>query len=179
MFLDKYGVNIVKGTFNRAGFVVLTALLGLLACSQKEEQAKVETSEEVTAAAETQPVTFEDSIEVLLSEAIDRLGYADKSFIYEMEFEYFKKQTTFDDYLKRRDIMFARKDSLTRLEVVNADRYEQDSAKVDLNVYFEGRTGVQHVLKDSVTVYYHQGRWIKPTASKIDDQLKYERGETP
>jgi hypothetical protein len=110
-----------------------------------------------------------------MNEAMDRLRYKDKSFIYENEFRYYRDKYTFDDYLKEKRIVSAQADTLERIDVIGVTYFGQDSAKADVNVHFKGPSGNPTILEEKgVTLYWHEGRWIKPTVSNIIAQKEYE-----
>ena len=110
----------------------------------------------------------------MLNETITRLRYGDKSGLYDNEFEYAQDETTFDKYLGMTQIRIAQADTITSVEVRHVDFYDRDSAFVDVTVHFEGPTGQKSYYRDKIVVYYHRGRWIKPTVSVIDLQVHYD-----
>ena len=109
-----------------------------------------------------------------LNETIMRLKYGDKSALYENEFEYFTDEVNFDEYLEKAEIRWAQADTITFLEIKNVELFDRDSAIVDLTVHFEGPTGKKSYLDDRIVVYYHKGRWIKPTVTVLHMQLDYQ-----
>lgn len=177
MFLEKCGVNTVRRMFNWTVVATISVLLVIIACSEKQEPAEVgvEAEAEVAAVTKKEPVTFEDSIDLIINEAMARLRYGDKTGIYRLEFEYLTKQTSYDDYLKLRQVVQSKNDTLTRLEVTSFNKFEDDSAWIYLNVHFDGPTGQHTTLPDSILMYNHKGRWIKPTASTLKGQLDWEK----
>ncbi len=158
--------------------LVLTALLTILlvACSSKNEPEPGATSQdEVASTQEIKPVTVRDSIEVMMNRAMDYLRYYDKSALYENEFPYVRDENTFDQYLKLGQIVYASTDSLTHIDVDSLTMYAHDSAMTHLTVNFEGPTGMKSQLKDSIMVFYSNGRWIKPTVGSSALQANYDR----
>ena len=160
-------------------FSILLVGAIFVGCSKDAETPPevVEQSEPAPAVVFEDPVTVTDTIEYVLNEAMTRLHYKDKTGLYENEFEYYRVQNDFDKYLTTRQMEFAQADTLTNLEVIEAKLYEHDSASVDLYIHYEGPTGVHHQDRDTILVYYHNGRWIKPTVSKLKDQLEYEKAQ--
>jgi hypothetical protein len=71
-------------------------------------------------------------------------------------------------------IRAAQADTITFVEVRHVNFFDHDSAIVDVTVHFEGITGKKSFHRDKIVVYYHNGRWIKPTVSVIDLQLNYD-----
>lgn len=116
----------------------------------------------------------EEIIEDMLNEVLTRLRYGDKSGLYENEFEYSNDETNFDEYLGMGQIRAAQADTITFVEVRHVNFFDHDSAIVDVTVHFEGPTDKKSFHRDKIVVYYHKGRWIKPTVSVIDLQLNYD-----
>lgn len=172
---EKCGVNTVRKMFSWTLVATLTVMLVIAACSEKQEQAEVETAPDRSVAVREDPVTVEDSIEVTINEAWDRVKYGDKTGLYRLEFEYFTRETSYDDYLKRAEVLRSRNDSISDIEVTAISKFEQDSVLVFLNIHFDGPSGTHTVRPDSTMMYYHKGRWIKPTVSKLKDQREYEQ----
>ncbi len=159
--------------------VVLAAILGFTGCSSDTEtpgtpEAAKETVQ-VATPEEPELLTVKDTIEYNLNDVMGRLHLYDRSGLYDNEFEYFRAETSLDEYLKSRKIKNARVDSLSSLEAVNVTLFEHDSAEVELIVHFDGPTGKHTEFPDWVKVYYHNGNWIKPTASTIDAQVEWEK----
>ena len=151
-------------------------MLGFAGCSSDTETPEA-TTETVEQAATEEPelLTVKDTIEYNLNDAMNRLRYSDKSGLYDNEFEYMRAQTSFDEYLKLRNIVFAKIDSLTSLEATDVTMFGHDSAEVELIVHFDGPTGKHTEFSDMVMVYYHNGNWIKPTVSTIDAQVEWKK----
>lgn len=116
----------------------------------------------------------EEIIEEMLNEVLTRLRYGDKSGLYENEFEYATDEIGFDEYLAKGEIRYAQADSITFVEVRHVKFFDHDSAIVNVTVHFEGPTGKKSYLRDKIVIYYHKGRWIKPTVSVIDHQVNYD-----
>ena len=144
----------------------------MVGCSGGSKDTKDTAESDATAFDE--PKTARDSIEQMLNEAMTRLRYTDKSALYENEFSYLTDTTTFDDYLKTGQMRYANADTLTRVDVTDIQLFGHDSAEVGVIVNFEGPTGEKHQLPDRIIVYYHKGRWIKPTISVIKHQQEYD-----
>jgi hypothetical protein len=119
-------------------------------------------------------MTEDDKLEAIMNEAMTRLRYKDKSYIYEMEFSSYREEHTFDEYLQETKIKTAQADSLEYVDVITVTYFGQDSAKATVKVHFRGPTGQETILPDQeITFYRDQDRWIKPTLSKIDAQRQY------
>ncbi|MEW6411841.1 MAG: hypothetical protein AB1483_05115 [Candidatus Zixiibacteriota bacterium] len=161
--------------------LLLTVSIGIFVvnCSKDAETpqdvGEFETDTTTQTYAIKDPVTVTDTISYVLNEAMTRLRYKDKSGLYDNEFEYYRAQNDFDQYLNTRQMEFAQADTLTFLEVIEAKLHEHDSATVDLYIHYEGPLGDHHQDRDTIVVYYHDGRWLKPTMSKIEEQLKWEK----
>lgn len=173
-------MNIMKRMFDYAAILMLTVTLAIFAgCSGESETPQTTTETKVeeveTRAAIPEPVTMEDTIEVNINLVMDRLRLGDKSGLYENEFPYLREETNFDEYLKMRKIQFANADSVKYVEVVDLQTYGHDSADASVVVHFEGPSGLPTEFEDRITVYYHNGVWIKPTASNIAAQVAFEK----
>jgi hypothetical protein len=118
--------------------------------------------------------SIEAQFEALINETIDRMRYGDKAGLYDMEFEYFRDETTFDVYLTRGDIRWANADSLSFIEVKAVRLFGEDSAAVDVLIYFEGPGGKKTALDEEYKLYHLQGYWHKPTVSVISAQIDYQ-----
>lgn len=151
-------------------FVLLLSGCGDSADSTDEDQTQTETSTEPdTELSETA------QIEADLNEALWRLHLGDKSGLYEMEFQYFTDDVNFDDYLKKGEIQYAQADTIDHLVVQSVNIFrEDDSARVKVDVVFIGPTGRESHLSQEIAIYFHQGRWIKPTVSTRFHQDEYD-----
>ncbi|HKK20375.1 MAG TPA: hypothetical protein VJ983_02805 [candidate division Zixibacteria bacterium] len=158
-------------------FILSFMLVVLFAgCSgKKDETPGANSQDEVASANPNQPLTVKDTIETMMNAAMDHLRYGDKSALYENEFPYVRDENTFDQYLKLGPISYASTDSLTHIDVDSLTMYAHDSALTHLTVHFEGPSGKKSELKDSVVVYYSDGRWIKPTVGASSMQANYDR----
>lgn len=119
----------------------------------------------------------EQLIQETLTEAITRWHYGDKAALYDNEFEYLQERFTFDDYLKFGELQL----DADTVEAINAKKIElfgRDSAIVDAEVVFKGPTGKVTRMRDAntkYTLFYHRGRWIRPTVSRPELQRQYEQ----
>ncbi len=173
MFFEKCGVSTVKAADLIKLFLpllILTGVASLGSCGKKSGSGQDTT---VDLSTQTEG-SKEHAIEEMLNETIERLRYGDKSGLYENEFDYFTDETNFDDYLKMAQLRYAQADTITFVEVRHVNFLDRDSALVDVTVHFEGPTGKKTFLRDKIIVYWHNGRWIKPTVTVIDLQRDYE-----
>lgn len=115
----------------------------------------------------------EEQIQALLTEIITRWHYGDKAALYDNEFEYVRDRITFDDYLKRKELMLDA-DTVQGINVKTAHIYDKDSAVVDVEIVFEGPTGKISKVNDTYYLYYENGRWIRPTIGVYEGQQQYE-----
>lgn len=118
--------------------------------------------------------TIEAQFEALINETIDRMRYGDKAGLYDMEFEYFRDETTFDVYLTRGDIRWANADSLAFIEVMAVSMFEEDSAAVKVLIHFERSGGKKIAVDEEYKLYHLQGYWHKPTVSVVSAQIDYD-----
>jgi len=152
-------------------FVLLVLFVMTCGCSSNSGKNGDTISDTVSIAA----MTEDDKIEAIMNEAMDRLRYKDKSFLYENEFAYYREKFTFDDYLKERKIASAQADTLEYINVISVTYFGQDSAKADVEVHFKGPSGKETVLQEiGVPLYWHEGKWIKPTVSNVIAQHEYD-----
>jgi len=149
---------------------IFVSFLSFLSCGKKNGSG----DDGQDAAVAQGKLSEEKVIEEILNEAITRLRYGDKSGLYENEFEYYTDEVNFDDYLKTAQMHYAQADTIAFVEVRHVEFFDRDSAHVDVTVHFEGPTGQKSFHRDELIVYYHKGRWIKPTISVIDLQKSYE-----
>ena len=120
-------------------------------------------------------VTVKDSIEVMLNDAMARLRYFDNSGLYENEFGYLTDEVPFDEYLDYGQIKQRQKADVEKILVNSVEMFEHDSAMVSLNAYLDFRDGKTYdTTSEHMIVYYHRGRWIKPTVSVISHQVDYD-----
>lgn len=121
--------------------------------------------------------TDQQVIQEALTETITRWHYGDKAALYDNEFEYLQERFTFDDYLKFGELRLDA-DTVEDIIAKEIQLFDHDSAKVDAEVVFKGPTGKVTRLRDpftQYTLYYHRGRWIRPTLSQYGQQQKYEQ----
>ena len=151
--------------------IALLALL-LLGCGEsKETTQKVETVDQNPPTVEGKEKLFED----ILNETMDRLRYRDKSYIYELEFPYYREENTYDKFLENGKIRGAKADTLEFVDIVELEMYEPDSAVAYVEVHFKGPTGEETILKgDELTFYWYGGRWLKPTVSTYEAQRQLD-----
>ena len=151
--------------------IALLTLL-LLGCGEsKETTQKVETVDQNPATPEGKEKLFED----ILNNSMDHLRYKDKSYIYELEFPYYREENTFDSFLVNPRIRGAKADTLEFVDIVKLSMYEPDSAVAYVEVHFKGPTGEETIYKgDSLTFYWYAGKWLRPTVSTYDAQRQID-----
>ncbi len=147
-------------------------------CSSKKETASdpvVETDSTITAQPRFAPGSDEEQIYTMINNALIRLSYGDKSDLYELEYEYFTDETSFDDYLKMGQITYAQMDSILRIDMDSVMFFGEDSAWAIIEYVFKDWEGKEKSRrKDRIVVYKHKGRWIKPTVTVLPLQYEYE-----
>lgn len=124
-----------------------------------------------TAAVDT--LSIEKQLERQINLVMERLKYDDKSAMWENEFEYLHEELTFDEYLQTRGVSQAAADSLSHVEVTSVQEFK-DSAIARVVVHFKGFSGRESAVNDTITLYYHDGRWIKPTMSTWSRQMSFD-----
>ncbi len=140
--------------------------LGLLVgCSSKNEGG--------TATTATVVKSDRDLIQEALSEAAERWHYGDKAVLYDNELEYLQDKYNFDDYLTFRQIEFAEADTVEAINVQNLTFFGRDSALAAVEIVFKGPSGKISRDHDKYMMYFHRGRWIRPTVGSMDIQREY------
>lgn len=163
MSFEKFGVNIM--TADRLRSAILVLVLCIAGCSSESD-------------SESQaPQGLEaDRLEITatLEETAVRWRYGDKAILYEQEFEYVRDEKNYDEYLEVDRIKRMESDTVVAFAVKDIQFFDRDSAYVKVDVVFVGLTGDTTRLPQNWTMYYHQGRWIKPTLSGVKGQLEFE-----
>ena len=126
-----------------------------------------------TRLADVDTASIEKKFERQINYVMERLRYDDKSAMWENEFEYLHAEMTFDDYLTRKVIAYAAADSVDHVEVKNVDEFK-DSALARVVVHFKGLSGRESAISDTIVMYHHDGRWLKPTYSTSSKQLAFD-----
>lgn len=160
-------------------YICLLALVVLFAgCSSKTESidtVEKQSDEQTTETTKYAVGSDEEQIYTMLSDALIRLSYSDKSDFYELEYEYFLDDMSFDDYLKMGQISYARMDSILRIDMDSVIFFGEDSAWAIMEYVFKDWKGDEKSRrKDRMPVYKHRGRWIKPTVSVLPLQMEYD-----
>ncbi len=178
MCLEKSGVSTLRrGKWSPVVFCVVTtaAAAFLAACSSETSQDQRDSTTRISEDYAGTPVEEWRPIEKMLNEGLMRLKYRDKSGLYELEFEYLRDEKTYDEYLTMGEIRWASMDTINHLEVNDVHFYDDDSAWVEATYVFDSPTQGRSETPDEFMVYKHNGRWIKPFVSIIDNQLLYEK----
>lgn len=170
----------MKRSFDVTTILLLALALACFAgCSSDSETPQTVKQTDTAAggyeAVSGELLTLKDTLEYTINTAMERLRLGDKSGLYENEFSYYVENNTFDKYLRERGIFNAQADSLKHVDVVQVIPFGGDSVDVYVVVRFEGKSGVPTRMDDRVTMYYHKGRWIRPTVSNFAGQLEYDK----
>lgn len=120
------------------------------------------------------PLTMKDSIEYMLNEAVERERYNDKSGMYELEFGYLTGQVILDQYIRDKRIMYERPEVIQKVEVLDVDRFNYDSAAVDVRLFIKNAKSEIVESEQQIIVYYYMERWIRPTLSKVESEVQYQ-----
>ena len=115
-----------------------------------------------------------EEIRSRLEETAKRWRYGDKAALYEMEFEYYQVEFTYDDYLEVDRVKRMESDTVENFEVKDIKFYDRDSATVSVEVVFVGVLGDTTRYPQDWQMYYHMGRWIRPTMSNHSAQVVCE-----
>ena len=108
-----------------------------------------------------------------LEETAGRWRYGDKVVLYEQEFEYLQVEHTYDDYLEIDRIKRMESDTVHSFDIKNIQLFERDSALVSLDVVFVGPTEDTTRMPQEWTMFFHRGRWIRPTLSSLKLQVHF------
>ena len=114
-------------------------------------------------------------IEANMTDALIRWSYRDKAALYENELEYVQDRWTLEEYLNQTRVKAANSaDSIVGFYVTGGQFFDRDSVIIDDVVIFIGVGGnrIDFVNKDKL--YFHRGRWVRPTVSLMREQLEYE-----
>jgi hypothetical protein len=160
MLSGQYGENImIIGSFKRLLILCGLCLL-IISCGEKVEQSD-------TSAAAPSNLTQEEqdkqTITDLIHEAVIRWSYGDKGALYDLEYDYIQDQYTFDEYLELRQIKYVNADTVLYINVLNIKLFGRDSAIARIEVLFQGPSGKISKDYDNYPLYFHHGRWLRPT----------------
>ncbi|MEW6050797.1 MAG: hypothetical protein AB1644_07015 [Candidatus Zixiibacteriota bacterium] len=150
-------------------FVLAAILISLIGCSDKGDNSSGGTS---TPTASGDDRTL---IQEALTEAITRWHYGDKAVLYDNEFEYLQAKYNFDDYLTFRQIEYAEADTVEAITAQDYTFYNRDSCLVKVEVTFKGPSGKISKDYDKYMLYFHRGRWIRPSVGTIEIQREYDQ----
>ena len=152
----KYGVNIVITGNRIIGFAALIVIALLWSGCSSEKTASKSSGGRADDAQQ---------IRDALNETLERWRYGDKSGLFDQEFDYVRKNFSYDRYLENERIKRMEADTVRAFEVTDIQFFDGDSAHVKVDVVFVGPTGDTTRLPQSWPMYYYQDRWIRPTLS--------------
>ncbi len=119
-------------------------------------------------------VTDSAQIQQVLDETLARWKRRDMAVLYDQEFEYFQDKISFDEYLQQEMIRKIEADSVVSLTAKKVTLFSRDSARVSIDAYLVGVTGTEYHYPDEFTMYFHRGRWIRPTMAIPAQQWQYD-----
>jgi len=149
---------------------VLFSMTVLLAACSSDKAEKTEPS----GASLTQEESDSLAIQATLTEIITRWRYGDKSALYEQEFDYFRFENTYDEYLEFDQVKKMNADSAWAINVKGVNYFDRDSAAVDVEVIFRGPTGNLSYDYDTYKMYFNDNRWVRPSFSVPQFQKEFE-----
>ena len=149
--------------------ILTVGTIAAVGCNDKAEKAAGQSS---TPTASTDDRAL---IQEALTEAIARWHSGDKAVLYDNEFEYLQAKYNFDDYLTFRQIEFAEADTVTGIAAQEYTFFGRDSALVNVEVTFKGPSGKVSKDYDKYMMYFHRGRWIRPSVGSIEIQREYDQ----
>lgn len=145
--------------------LILSVAVWFLGCSSEKGQ---------TGGQSVSPADDRREIEATLEETATRWRYGDKVILYEQEFECLQVEDSFDEYLESDQIRQMSSDTVRAFNVKDVRFFDRDSALVSVDVVFVGPTGDTTLYPQEWTMFYHRGRWIRPTLSTPEEQLRFE-----
>lgn len=159
-------------------FLIITtsvSVFSFIGCSSDESENKKISQQPKEEIANPYNLNEEElAIQDLLNEALIRLSYGDKTGLYKLEFEYFLDEYSFDDYLNRGEIIYAKMDSINHVDVKGCKFYPE-SVIVSIDYVFDSPTGKKSYHADKLKLFRQGDVWKKPTSSSYPHQLEYER----
>ena len=177
MFFDECGGNTMR-RFRQTvwtaivGIITLTAIVLFGGCAGSDDrESPADTVAESATETDSTDIRL---IQEMFTEAAVRWHYGDKAVLYDLEFEYLQDKYTFDEYLDFRQIQYLEADTLEALTVKNVEFHNRDSATASVEAMFIGPTGDTSRFTDLYPVYFHRGRWIRPSAGAINLQVEFE-----
>jgi hypothetical protein len=145
--------------------LALSVAVWLIGCSSEKGQSGNKS---------VSPADDRREIEATLDETATRWRYGDKAILYEQEFEYVQVEHTFDKYVAIDKIKRMESDTVRAFAVKDVQFFDRDSAQVSVDVVFVGPAGDTTRLPQKWMMFYHRGRWIRPTLSSFTGQLQFE-----
>ena len=162
MFFVPSGENTVRAVRYLFCSLALLAVISMWGCGKSDRTS-----------SGTHP-SDQQLIQESLTEAITRWHYGDKAALYDNEFEYVQNRFSFDEYLKFGQLKLDA-DTVEGIAVKKVQLFGRDSALVNVDVEFKGPTGnISHQL-DTYPMYFHRGKWIRPTLGRYSSQMAYEQ----
>ncbi|RKX25486.1 MAG: hypothetical protein DRP45_05795 [Candidatus Zixiibacteriota bacterium] len=141
-------------------------ILLIWGCSSDDAQTEaVDQDNQVSQAQANERQNDIDEIQEMLTEAITRWRHGDVSVLYDLEFEYFRYETSFDEYVELNQVKYANADTVISITVKDVVFFEQDSADAAVQIMFIGPSWDTTYQHDSYRVYYENDRWIRPYVS--------------
>jgi hypothetical protein len=117
-----------------------------------------------------------DSLEIqnTLNEILARWRYGDKTALYEQEFDYFKFEFSYDDFLEMDEVKRMNADSAYAFNVQGLEYFGDDSVAVDVEIVFKGETDSLSYDHDTYIMYNNNGRWVRPSFSAPKFQEEFD-----
>lgn len=177
MYFARFGKNIMSVCKTLTALALLLAFA--IGCSKNEKgKTPPATSTAPQSPASSKLVlrpdaSLKDTIEYNINKTFTLLKHGDKSGLFENEFSYITDGKTFDEYLKYGEVSSAKVESLTVVDVLEIEQFDTDSLKASVQVNFLGPSGKPSFIKDRITLYQQDGRWIKPIVGRLKGQLDY------
>ncbi len=166
-------------SYSRTCAILLLFILTMLIGCSSDKKDKADSATTETKDLDTNYYSHlspeEQEIAEMLNEALQRLKYDDKSGLYELEFSYYTDENSYDEYIKRGEIIYAEMDSIHHLDVLDFTFYGDDSVALKVEYVFDPASdGTQSRLPDQFKLYWSHDRWVKPTVTRIHHQLEYD-----
>lgn len=161
-------MNIMTTVKTAARIAFMGALIVLAGCSSRDDKSGKSGNADSIAQNDRR------EIEATLQETAERWRYGDKAVLYDQEFEYAQVEFNYDQYLEVPKIKRMESDTVRAFDVKDVKFYDRDSAHVAVDVVFVGPAGDTTHMPQQWTMFYHRGRWIRPSLSTPEGQKEFE-----
>jgi len=165
--------------FLAAGLVLIVAACGSDSDSGASADASVEENNEASEPKErdfsNERAQDKEEIRAVFDELLARVKAQDFAVLYDQEFIYLREKYSYDEYLTFRQMRNFDFASVKELNPVEFEFKGEDTCIVMLEALFYEPKDGQESATNPTRLFYHQGRWIKPTISGFGNGPKLQR----